>query len=102
MDRIRELKEKHVQGIFPAAERGLLKRRLEEMAYVFFRLEEMELARISLAAARGLETSETLLMTNPVCQFLLERGLRIYGEVFDGMEAEEGSAEPASPRIILP
>ena len=76
---------------------------MEETAYVFFKLEEEEYARLSLAAALSLDKKDSILGVNPFLKSLVERTLEIYFEGMEEMEQpEEGTEEDDSPKLILP
>ena len=102
-DRTREIKNKGIEELFPASKRDLLKYRLEEMAYIFLKLDKEEYSEISLIAARTMVQESTILTTNPVIEFLLEYSYSFY---YDGMtevaaESQDPSDSP-SPSILLP
>ena len=59
-DRMGEIKKRGIEEIFPAARRTLLKYRLEEMAYLFFKLEDEESSRLALTAAMTAEQEDTV------------------------------------------
>ncbi len=97
-----EIKEKATKKLFPASERDALSKRFEEMAYVFYRLDEKDTALLSLAAARALDKEDPLVNTNPVITFLMDRSLGYYmGGAKDSADAGQ-PADDDSPRIILP
>jgi len=73
-----EIKEKAIEELFPISEKTALSKRFEEMAYIFYRLDEKDTALLSLAAARALDKEDTLLNTNPVITFLMDRSLGYY------------------------
>lgn len=103
--RIREIEEKCMREIFPAPKRVRMKRRLEEMAYVFFKLGQEDISRLSLAAALSMDEEESILRTNPVIEHLVKRSLDLYRDMIDEEEAGEGSDEDfksPSSEIITP
>jgi hypothetical protein len=101
-ERQRNIKEKCMDALFPIEKRSLLKRWLEEMAYVFFKLEEKKIAELSLAAARRMDQENTILRKNPVIQLLLDRSLDFYMDKIQEMAGEEKQGDASAPGIILP
>jgi hypothetical protein len=102
-ERINEITEKALDELYPESKRALLKNRLEETAYVFFKLEDEEYARLSLAAALSLDKKDSILGVNPFLKALVERTLEIYFESAEEMDQLEGETEEdASPKLILP
>lgn len=100
--RVQEIKEKSADALFPPEKRDFLKHRLEEMAYLFFTLDDEEMCTLSLHAARTMEQEDTLLRKNPVVTHLLERSLRLY--MGDPQGEAPGKPLPAQTdsRIIVP
>ena len=101
-ERVNAIKEKAVKELYPESERDILRRRLEEMAYIFFKRDESEYAKLSLMAAESLEAKDLILRANPVLSFLLERSVEL--RLAAGQEAgtsPQGGEQKAS-RIILP
>jgi hypothetical protein len=74
-EHIQRLTEEGIARIFDADHRETLKKRLEETAYVLFKLGEDTLARLCLAASLSLEERQSLLKVNPFLKSLLERSL---------------------------
>jgi hypothetical protein len=74
-DRVDEIKTKALLNIYTEEKRKLENRRLEEMAYIFYKREETEYAQISLAAALSLERKDSMLQTNPYLLALLNRSI---------------------------
>jgi len=102
-DQSKRIKEKCMDELFPDSERALLKRRLEEMAYIFFKLEEETFSRLCLDAARTMDQEDNLLQKNPVIEFLVERSLDFYMNVAQGGPPEDKKpTESSSPSIIIP
>lgn len=99
--RINELKEDAIAKIFPHEKRLLLKTRLEEMAYIFFKLEEESYARLCLAAAMTSTEEDSLLKVNPFLKFMVERTLNYLLKENQGNGGTEASGQPSS-RIIMP
>lgn len=101
-DRIREIKEKCIRKLFPAQKRELLKHRLEEMGYVFFKLGKKETAGVALAAAHAADQESTILKANPVIETLLERSLTFYTKAMEESDPEQSRERGESSPIILP
>jgi hypothetical protein len=102
-DRVRQIKDKSIEELFPGPRRALLKHNLEEMAYFFFKLDQDEYSRMALTAARNLDEEDTILRKNMVVEFLLERSMQYYMDLAGKESAEDETLEPDdSPRIILP
>jgi hypothetical protein len=102
-DQAKRIKEKCMEELFPDSQRALLKRRLEEMAFVFFRLGEEDFCRLSLNAARITVQEDNSLMKNPVIEFFLERSFDFYMNLIQkGTPKEQEPEESSSPNIIIP
>lgn len=100
-DRIRQIKEKCMEELFPSPKRTLLKQRLEEMAYIFFKSGEEDYCKISLSAAHTLDKEDSILRKNTVIEFILERSLNWFMDRVRGMAAEEDK-KVGSSQLILP
>jgi hypothetical protein len=101
-DRISQIKAEASKALFPLPKRELLKQRLEEMAYVFFKTAHNEFAALALGAAQTLDQRDTLLTPNPIVQFLLDRSLNFYMETADKSREPHLPNTDTSSRIILP
>ncbi len=101
-DRVREIKEKCMGEIFSPERRELLKRRLEEMGYIFFKLGQEETAGVALAAAHAADQESTILKANPVIETLLERSLAFYTKAMEERDPEQSQERVESSPIILP
>jgi hypothetical protein len=101
-DRVEEVKQAEIDELYPDAKRVTLRRRLEEMAYVFYRLEEEEFARLALSAAVSLEKKETIFGANPFLKALVERSLMYFEQMVSQGEEPAKEEEEDPPRIILP
>ncbi|MDY6880008.1 MAG: hypothetical protein V2J25_11395 [Desulfatiglans sp.] len=103
-DRAREIELRALEKLFPPPKQGLLRRRLEEMAYLYFKLDREDLSRLCLAAAREtvVEDSSTL-RKSVVCEFLLERSLHYFMErAVEGNSKMKENEMEAAPPLILP
>jgi hypothetical protein len=102
-ERINELTEKALDELYPESKRALLKNRLEETAYVFFKLGEEEYAHLSLAAALSLDKKDSILGVNPFLKALLQRTLDLFFQSIKEMaQTKEETEEEDSPKLILP
>ncbi|MFH1349863.1 MAG: hypothetical protein ABII26_02900 [Pseudomonadota bacterium] len=91
-ERIKDLKRKAISDIYPEEKRSILKSRLEEMAYVFLKLGDEEIARVSLSAAVSLDKRDSMFESNPFLDGLLERSLSTYSSfTVEGGKQEEDS-----------
>ena len=102
-DRVKKIKEKCIENLFPGSRRVLLKHSLEEIAYFFLKLDQEEYSTIALTAARTLDEEDTILRKNPVIESLLERSMDFYMNLAGEKDAEDETLESDdSPRIVLP
>lgn len=95
--RLQDLYRQAVQELFDESRRHLYRRRLEEMAYCLLKEGKDPEARLSLAAAAGLEKESGLLTPHP---FLLELVKRSLEALLAREEKEEKEKE--SELIIRP
>jgi len=102
LEQATKIKEKYMEGLFTPAARKRLKHRLEEMAYLFYKLGEEEALKLSLAAARSMDQEDTILRKNPVIEFLLQRSLNFYGNMIKETGENQDREKGSSSRIILP
>lgn len=72
-EHIDKIREEGITKIFGDKEREIFKRRLEETAFVFFKIGEGTLARLSLAAALSIGEKTTLFKANPFLSALVDR-----------------------------
>jgi hypothetical protein len=102
-DRIRDIKKKGMEELFPEAKRVLLKHRLEEMAYLFFKLGEEGPSHLALIAAAGVEQEETVLKPNMLLEFLFDRSLHLYMDMAKGKDGKpEHHKKENESSIIVP
>jgi len=78
LEHIHRIKHEGITKLFSEARRLGLKYRLEEMAYVFLKSTEENLAHLCLAAASSLAEKESPIKVNPFIKFLMERSLAYY------------------------
>lgn len=102
LERVSEIKERCMEGLFSGSSRTLLKNRFEEMAYLFYKLGQEDTCLLTLAAARNVEQENTVLRKNPVIKFLLERSLDFYTNAMKESWDDQKQKEESSSRIILP
>jgi hypothetical protein len=102
-NRLDEIKYKALDEIYPDEKRALLKTRLEETSFVFYKLGEEDYARLSLAAALSLDKKDSLLSVNPFLKNFLQKTLDLYFKSIKEMkQPEEETEEEDSPKLILP
>jgi hypothetical protein len=102
LDRIRHIKEKSIEEVFPLEKRARLQHRFEEMAHVFYKLDQEDYCHLCLAAAHSIVQKETILKMNPVIEFILERSLDFYMDRLEKTEDEEQPEDKDTQRIIIP
>jgi hypothetical protein len=82
--RFQEIYQKALFELFPEEKRFLYKRRLEEMAYVLFKLERQEEAKTSLSAAIDLEKPMNPIQPNPfLLQLVIKSIFTLLKEAYD-------------------
>jgi len=98
----RKIRDKCIKELFHENATNLLKCRFEEMAYMFFSLGEKDMSRLCLAAARSMDTKETILEANPVIDFIYERSLKFFlaASPEKSDRPSEQKEKAASPIII--
>jgi hypothetical protein len=74
-EHILKIKEEGVTKIFDDKERRILRERLQETAYVFFKIGEEPLARLCLTASLCIDEKDSLLKMNPLLSALVDRSL---------------------------
>jgi hypothetical protein len=101
-DRIDDIKKKGIDKIYPVSKRPLMKSRLEETAYIFYKLEEEEYARLSLSAAQSIDENNSIPGINPFLRAMVERSLKLYLEAAKGIDQSETPESDTTSGIILP
>ena len=101
-EQITEAKRKATREIFSEDRRLLMKGRLEEMAYFFFKLKEEEMARLSLTAAQSLDEKDSPLLVNPFLEAIMERSLAFHMQATQKAPESEDASGEASSKIIIP
>ncbi len=89
-NRVMEIHQQAVHELFDEPRRLLLRRRLEEMAYVFWKKGRENESRMSLAAASGLGKESGILSPHPFLLELVKRSLASFIEA----EKEKKDKEP--------
>lgn len=102
IDQINEAKRKTISEIYSEDKRLLMKWRLEEMAYFFFKLEEEEMAGLSLAAAQSLDERDSSLLINPFLEAIMERSLAFHMQAAQETQESRSAAVDSSSKIIIP
>ncbi|MBW2029039.1 MAG: hypothetical protein JRH06_06225 [Deltaproteobacteria bacterium] len=100
--RIEEIKAEAIARIYPGEKRRLVKRRLEEMALVLFKMEEEQYAKIALAAAISLDEDDTIFGVNPFLTALVTRSMEFYSKMTEDQEGSKILRSPSSSNIIVP
>ncbi len=101
-DQINEAKRKTISEIYSEDKRLLMKWRLEEMAYFFFKLEEEEMASLSLAAAQSLDEKDSPFLINPFLEAMMERSLAFHMQAAQETQESRGLVEDSPSSIIIP
>jgi hypothetical protein len=97
-EHVHRIKYEEIPRLFPEVRRQVLKYRLEEMALVFLKSHEENLARLCLAAASSLVGKESPFRVNPFLEFLIERSLTYY---LKGPEEPQTPSDRQSQRLIV-
>jgi hypothetical protein len=100
IDRIRDIKEKAVADLFPMEQRLVVKKRLEEMAYLISKRSEKDMAILALRIAHSLEEEKPSFLVHPFLLALVERSVDFFGDLSHPQESEQ--MEEAHPTIIRP
>jgi hypothetical protein len=82
--RFQEIYQRALSSLFPEERRLLYRRRMEEMAYVLFKLGREEEARISLTVALDLKKPARLIQPNPfLFQLVIKSIFALLKEAYD-------------------
>jgi len=101
-EQMNEAKRKAITRIYPEQRRELLKWRLEEMAYLFFKRQEEEMARLCLAAGQSLDEKDSPLQINPFLEAVVERSLAFYVKEAQQMQEPKGVIGQPPSKIVIP
>jgi hypothetical protein len=74
-EHINKIKGEGITKLLGEKDRSTFKTRLDEMAFIFFKIGEETLARLCLAAALSIEEETTLFKVNPFLNALVDRRL---------------------------
>ncbi|MDP6179025.1 MAG: hypothetical protein QGG48_03955 [Desulfatiglandales bacterium] len=102
VERINDIKGEGVAQLFPDSKRSIIKYRLEEMAYIFFKLDEEEYALLSLSAAASLNKKDSIISVSPFLKTLMERSLDYYLKASGEINEPEDIKADSSPGLIIP
>lgn len=102
LQQINEIKEKFIAEFFNDSRRLTLKNRLEEMAYVFYKLDEEECVYLSLLAANSLDDKDSIFSVNPFPITYLERSLDFIMKENEASYGPQDDEDFASSNIIVP
>ena len=81
--------DRAIHALFDARRRALYKRRLEETAYLLWKLGRSEQARMALAAAMGLEPPDRPLLNHPFIRSLIQWNLEVMEATVRGERTRE-------------
>jgi len=102
-EQISEVKKKATLEIYSDEQCLRMKGRLEEMGYVFFKLDESERAYLCLAAARSITAEGAPSRINPFLAAMIEHSLAFYEKVVEEMEkSSDRTEDDSSSRIVIP
>jgi len=102
-EQISEVKKKAIHEIYSEEQCLRMKGRLEEMCYVFFKLDEREMASLCLAAARSVAAEDPPSWINPFLAAMMEHSLAFYEKVVGEMgKSPDGVEDNSSSRIVIP
>jgi hypothetical protein len=102
-EQVSEVKKNAIHEIYSEEQCLRMKGRLEEMGYVFFKLDEREMASLCLAAARSVAAEGPSSRINPFLAAMMEHSLAYYGNIVGDMgESPDGVEDDSSSRIVIP
>ncbi len=102
-EQISEVKKKAIRETYSEEQCLRMKRRLEEMGYVFFKLDEREMAYLCLVAARSVAAENPPSRINPFLAAMMEHSLAFYEKVVEKMgKSPNGVENNSSSRIVIP
>ncbi len=101
-DRIRQIKNKGIQTLFPLPERQRLRRRFEEMAYIFFKIKAGDYGRLSLDAALSIDEKDGGSKRLQIIEFIVEYSINFYmNAAMKSLSIDEKMPEEAAPSSII-
>ena len=80
-EQISQVKKKAIHEIYTEEQCLRMKGRMEEMGYIFFKMEERELAFLCLAAARSITIEDPSSRINPFFAAIMEHSLAFYEKI---------------------
>jgi hypothetical protein len=101
-ERIEEIKEKALITLFDDDKKDRIKKRLEEMAFIFYKLDSEDYASLSLTAALSLEDQDSLFYSSPFLKTYLERSLDYYLHEQEEDNESNFKDDESSSNIIIP
>ncbi len=101
-EQISEVKKKAIHEIYSEEECLRIKGRLEEMGYVFFKLDEREMASLCLTAARSVAVEDLSFRINPFVAAMMEHSLKFYEKMMgEKGKPPDGAEADSSSRIVI-
>ena len=102
-EQINEVKKRAIHEIYSEGECLRIKGRLEEMSYVFYKMDERELTSLCLAAARSVAEEDPSSRINPFLAAMIERSLSFYEKMVGEMgKSPDNVDDGSSSRIVIP
>ncbi|MFC1866927.1 hypothetical protein ACFL0H_02160 [Thermodesulfobacteriota bacterium] len=101
-NRIGEIKEKAIAEIYPRPKRLILKEDLEEMAFIFFRIDGEEYARLCLASAMTMDEEDSPIRINTFLKLSMERSLDHCISIIEEKDKPEELKNNSASTIIIP
>jgi hypothetical protein len=98
--RILDLKESYISKIYTEEKKGLIKRRLEESAYLFEKAGEKDYAVLALKAALSMEERDSEFRTNAFLRHMVEHSLSFYLGSMEEVR-KKGIKEESPSKLIL-
>ena len=102
-EQINEVKKRAIHEIYSEGECLRIKGRLEEMGYVFYKLDEREMTSLCMTAARSVAEEDPSSRINPFLAAMMERSLSFYEKMVGEMgKSPESVDDGSSSRIVIP
>ena len=101
-ERVNQIKEDSIRHLFPEHQRNLMKQRLEEMGYLFWKLGEENLARISVLCALSFLEKDSVLKVNAFLKGIMEKSLFLYFSEAGSPAPSGGHGPRPSSGIVVP
>ena len=101
--RVMEIREKCGKTVFPPEKSGLLKQRLEEMAYFFLKRNDEQNAYTCLKSSASLHSRDSLFGKSLFIERLVERSMAFFDAAREeGFAREDKESETVSGHILNP